>query len=465
MFCGMLEKLLYLVYDVEKNNNLGEMKMKKNMDLIFRNVSMVNVYKNRIDSISCIGVKDGKIAYMGEKDDNILGERVVDCSKMVMMPGLYNCHTHTPMSLLRGIEDNSVLQTWLKSYIFPAENYFREKKDAIYWASLLSIADMISSGIVSFSDMYFNMFEIAEAVFESGIKANLCNPIICQRDSMFSYYQDDSYTQTIEAIEKYKSDEKIRIDVGIHAEYSSYPEAWNQVVGFALEKGLGLQIHVSETQKEHRECIDRYGITPTEKLSRCGVFDCHTTIAHGVWLEKNDIELLQEKDVTLVNNPISNLKLASGIANVKSWLDADINVTLGTDSVASNNSYDIFEEMKMCSLLQKNLYKNPMILPPYEIIKMATVNGAYAQGRDADSGKIEVGYDADLLLLDFNNVRQNISYDYMSNIIFSCTARDVYMTMCKGKILYENGEYKTIDIERVMHETKKLVNDYKFVLG
>lgn len=433
------------------------------MDILFKNATVITLQEEiGILDNACVGVSQEKIEYLGKYDETCKADRVIDCSGKVIMPGLYNCHTHTPMSLLRGYENNRSLHDWLKNAIFPAEDYFRNVSKSTYIGALISIADMIESGTIAFSDMYFKMVDIAKAVDESGIKACLCNPILCNSDEAFDLKTDLSYLETKEVYEQYGyNNSRIKVDMGIHAEYTSNPEAWEQVIACAKDNKLNMQIHLSETKYEHENCKRKYGLTPTQLFDKFHLFDLKTTAAHGVWLEDSDIEILKDKPVTLVNNPVSNLKLASGIASVRDWLFEGINVTLGTDGMASNNSNDLFEEMKFSSLLQKNKYKDTTILPACDVIKMATINGALAQGREKESGKIQIGYDADLILLDFNSTRQTACYDYLSNIVFSCTGGDVVLTMCKGKILYENGEHKTIDVEKLIYEAKKMIAEFQ----
>lgn len=433
------------------------------MDFLFKNATVLTMQKEcDVRRDTCIGVLNDKISYIGPYDDTIKAKRTIDCTNKVIIPGLYNCHTHTPMSLLRGYENNKSLHEWLNNAIFPAEDYFRNIKGATYIGALLSIADMISSGTVSFSDMYFNMYDIATAVHESGMKATLCNPILCRDDESFDYKKDLSYIETKAVLEDYvKKDGNIKVSAGIHAEYTSTPCSWSQVIDYAVAHNLDVQIHLSETEYEHTKCKERYGLTPTQMFNNFGLFELKTTAAHGVWLEQQDIDIIREKDVSLVYNPISNLKLASGVALAHEWVLSGINVALGTDGMASNNSNDLFEEMKIASILQKNKYKDTTIMDAELVLKIATINGAVAQGRQSNSGKIVEGYDADIVVLDFNNTRQTACYDYFSNIVFSGSGRDVDITMCNGKILYENGKYKTIDIEKLLFYARKIIGDFK----
>jgi 5-methylthioadenosine/S-adenosylhomocysteine deaminase len=403
-----------------------------------------------------VGISGGKIAYVGEGSDALEAKRVISGKDKVMVPGLYNCHAHSPMVLLRGYAGDKPLQEWLFGCIIPAEKRF--PPEAPYAGAMLAMAEMISSGIVSFSDMYFGLESIARAVDEAGMKVNLSNALTAFGDG-FDYHKDRSYLETAAVLAGYAkcSHGRIKAEAGIHGEYTSNPRAWLQASEFALERGLRMHIHLSETKTEHWQCKQRHGLTPAQALDKSHVFDVPAQAAHCVWVEEEDMELLKARNVTVVHNPVSNLKLASGVAPVAKMLSMGINVALGTDGVASNNSHDLFEEIKMSSLLQKSLTGDPTVLPAWEALSLATVNGAKCQGRDAESGRIEKGLDADIAVLDFHSPRQAGSRDPLGNVAYSCTGRDVWLTMCQGNILYENGEHKTIDVEKAMHEAKRLV--------
>ena len=221
---------------------------------------------------------------------------------------------------------------------------------------------------------------------------------------------------------------------------------------------MNLHVHISETEYEHEMCLNKYGKTPTQILCEYGVFEAKTTAAHCVHTIKEDWEILKEHNVSVVHCPISNLKLASGIAPIQRMMKYGVNITVGTDGVSSNNSNDMFEEMKMLSILQKNMCADPSVLPPYDVIKMLTVNGAYSQGRGNESGQIKIGYDADLIILDLDNANTVPCYNPFSNIVYSANSRNVVFTICQGEILFEKGEYKTIDYEKIIDSVKSIVN-------
>jgi 5-methylthioadenosine/S-adenosylhomocysteine deaminase len=219
-----------------------------------------------------------------------------------------------------------------------------------------------------------------------------------------------------------------------------------------------MHVHLSETAKEHEECKARYGgKTPAQVLAEHGVFDTRATAAHCVYVTEADMALLAEKQVTVAHNPVSNLKLASGIAPVAKMLERGVNVALGTDGVASNNNHDLFEEMKLAALLQKGVSGDPTLLPAHEALKMATRGGAFAQGREKEIGMLKVGYDASLIMLDTDAAHLQPVHDPLSTAVYSARGFDVCMTMVRGKVLYEDGAFHTIDLARIRHALKDRV--------
>jgi 5-methylthioadenosine/S-adenosylhomocysteine deaminase len=318
------------------------------------------------------------------------------------------------------------------------------------------MAEMLASGTIAFSDMYCHMDFVAKAAFEVGMLANVCNGVIAF-DKDTDFYKCNEYLQTARALDNgdFKTDTRVGIDASIHGVYTSFPRVWQQVAEFAQKNNLRMQVHLSETKTEHDNCVNTHGKSPAQVFAEHGVFDKPCTAAHGVWVSDEDLEIFREKGVTIAHNPLSNLKLASGLAPVAKMMKKGVNVALGTDGVASNNSLDLFEELKMASLLQKYITSDPTALPAFETLKMATTNGEKAQGREKESGMIKEGFDADMILLDFNNPRQTMCYDPVLNLAYSTSGRDVEMTMVRGKVLYEKGEFTTIDIEKVLHEARE----------
>ena len=428
------------------------------MDYLFKNATVVTMDRdNPVLYNVNLYVNGRKIAKISDAsgEGETAVSRVIDCTHKIIMPGLYNCHAHAAMVMFRGYGNDLNLEDWLFNYIFPAERNWTP--ELIKSATSLAIAEQIGSGTIAFADMYFHMDKVAEAADEAGVLANVSNAVIAFDPDSYKYTESSEYRQTMNVIERWHKhgDGRIKADASIHAVYTSFPDTWKQVIEVTHEHKLGMHVHLSETKIEHEGCLEKFGKTPAAMFAEHGVFDVPTLAAHGVWLTEDDMSILAQKNVSLAHNPLSNLKLASGLAPVTQMLKHGINVCMGTDGVSSNNSHDMFEELKMASLLQKYITNDPTVLPAYQTLEAATVNGAIALGRSQESGKIKEGCDADLLLIDTNNPRHIVCHDPVLALAYSASGRDVDLTMVRGKILYENGEYLTIDTERAMYEVRK----------
>lgn len=391
------------------------------------------------------------------RDDrkNLAPCQVIEGKHKLVMPGFFNLHSHVPMTLLRGYGEGLNLQDWLFTRIFPFENLL-EKED-MYWGALLGISEFLASGVVSFSDMYMRIQGIVKAVEESGIMANLCNAVT-GLDPKARYKDNSSYKEEMYLLDHIlkNPDSLIKADAGIHAEYTSSPELASQVISFAKDHDLAIQIHASETELEQRECQERHdGKTPIEYFDSLGALDQKCIFAHGVYMTDRDLEIVRDRESVLVHNPASNFKLGSGFANIRKWLDLGITSCLGTDGAASNNDLDFLQDMRLAALLSPGLNRDSKAISPQEILKMATINGAEAQNRD-QTGLIKEGYSADLVLVDLDTPNMQPIYDLPANLVYSASQKNIYLTMVKGKILYQAGEYKTLDIERVKHEVKRI---------
>lgn len=405
-----------------------------------------------------VDIENGRIASMGLQSEMTVSaaDRIIDGTGKILIPGLYNCHTHAPMSLLRGLANDHSLEKWLFDYIFPAEKKIKDIQNATYIGAMLAIAEMVASGTIAFSEMYFGLDAIAQAVENTGVKVNLSEAVILPEAEGYDYRKTKECAETLNLIQNYQkaTHGRIKAEASLHCAYTTNPTAWTQVADFAKEYQIGMHVHLSETIIEHNKSLEQFDMTPAQAFSKYGVFDVPTLAAHACWVSDDDMDILASHDVTIAHNPVSNLKLASGIAPIVKLQEKGINVTLGTDGMASNNCHDLFEEIKMASILQKYAAEDPTAIPALKALEMATVNGAKAQGRQG--GMIKEGYDADLVLLDFDSPRQVPCFDPLINLAYSTTGRDVVMTLCQGRILYENGEYKTIDIEKIKHEAKKI---------
>lgn len=398
-----------------------------------------------------VGVADGRIAYVGdERPAQDFGE-IYDGRGKVLMPGMVNAHSHAPMTLMRGYAENLALDDWLQTMIFPFEAQMREEE--VYPATLLAIAEMLRFGTTSFSDMYYFNDARARAVLESGIKCNLCHTVI---DFAGTPYQDlKDAAENARLIREYhgQNNGRLLIDMGLHAEYTSNPTTVQTFAAATHEAGLRVQVHVSETEKEVAECKERHeGRTPVAYLADMGLFDNPTTAAHCVWLEGDDYALLAEKGVTVASNPVSNAKLGSGIADLPGMQKAGITVAIGTDSVASNNNLNLFQDMTMLGLAARARWCTPVGVSAAELLQMATRNGALSQGR-SDTGCIAEGMRADLIVLNADVPWMQPVCDMATNLVYSAQGSDVVLTMVDGQVLYRDGVWPTIDVERAIAET------------
>lgn len=400
-----------------------------------------------------LGVSGGKISYIGKQApqsgeyERIRGERLLAC------PAFYNAHTHLPMVLLRGYAENLALSDWLNKRVFPFEAQLTG--DDIYEATLLAQAEMLRFGCVSATEMYFRLPQLYKATAESRVKMNASNAIICFGDENFESFREyGEYRECLENPEL-RASGRFALDMAVHAEYTSNPAVVEKASAMAKEYGMRMQLHLSETKAEHEECkARRGGLTPAAYFEKHGAFDVPCTAAHCVWLEEGDFEILARNGVTAVNCPISNLKLASGFANVEKLLKSGVNVALGTDGAASNNNLNLFEELKLFALLNKAVSGDPTLITPAQALYAATRAGALSQGRE-DCGLIKEGFKADLFLLDTDRPYMCPAHDPLSNLVYAAQGGDVVLTMCDGEILYRNGEYTTIDVERARFETER----------
>ena len=429
------------------------------MDTLFSGITAVPLDgRDTVLRDAYVGVTDDKIAYIGDKPPKEKAKRVIPGAHRVLMPGLCNAHTHTPMTLLRGYADDYDLHTWLHEHIFPAED--RMTGDMIYWGTSLALMEMLAGGTTAFTEMYGNMLHVGRAVAESGMKANIAQALMHIGEEEYDVKNDPRFAQTRELVDEYHDYDvgRIRVDVSVHAEYTSTRPVWQEAARYAIDKGLGMNVHLSETREEHEACKERYhGRTPAYLFDAAHVFHVRATAAHCVWVENDDIEIMREMGVTAAHCPVSNAKLACGTANVPLMLERGVNVALGTDGVASNNSHDMFEEMKAAATLNKLARRDPEAVRAADVLRMATRNGYLAQGRAGEGGQIEIGCEADLTMLDFDKPHLTPCHNAVSNLVYAAKGSDVCLTMVRGRILYENGEFLTLDAERVKAEVRKAI--------
>jgi 5-methylthioadenosine/S-adenosylhomocysteine deaminase len=427
--------------------------------MLFENITIVN------EGFECeegryVGVKDGRIAYIGtaEPQDAATYERRYDGAGKLLMPAMYNAHTHAPMTLLRGYAENLPLQAWLEEKCWPFEA--RMNGEDNYWGTMLAGAEMLRYGTVSFSDMYYYTRERARAVEELGMKANLCTSPLAFAPRPIQEYP--VYKEIVESIEEIDgmAQGRVRCDLCIHAEYTNNDVTAKSVFDLAKEHGQRLHIHVSETSLEVEECRGRHnGLSPVGWLKSLGAFEAPVLAAHCVWVDEDDIAILAEAGATVAHNPASNMKLASGFAPVVQMLEAGVEVALGTDGMASNNNHDMFQDMYLMAMLPKGHLLDPTVITPKQALYSATRAGALAQGRK-DCGLVKEGFAADLCVLDISGPSWQPINDLLTNVVYSGHGSDVVLTMCDGRVVYEDGAWPTIDIEeaaeRASERTKRI---------
>lgn len=420
--------------------------------MLFENINVLKADGTYLPA-QYVGIRDARIAWVSpEPPQEDFGERVNGAGRL-LIPGLYNAHTHVAMTLMRGYGEELPLQSWLFDRIFPFED--KLYAEAVYWGSLLGMAEMLATGTVSFTDMYYFCEETAKAALECGIKANIGRGISCF-DETKKFHQLPAYTELKELISAYHGagDGQLRIDVAPHAEYTTRPDILRDAADMAGDYSLRMQIHVSETQKEHLECVGRHGVTPTALLETTGVLEHPLTLAHGVWLTDADMDRLAKHGVTVAHCAKSNLKLGSGIAQAEKLIRRGVSLAIGTDSAASNNTLDLLDEMRVAGLIAKGVACDPAALSASTLLRCGTRGGALSQGRE-DCGDVAVGYRADVVMLDTTDLGFCPSHAPLSNLLYGAGSRAVCMTVVDGRVLYRNGSYTTLDIERVRYQVQR----------
>ena len=427
------------------------------MSILFENCDLLLRGEDGVYSTlhGFLGVRGDTIDYIGTEKPTGEYEEHKSMEHKLLMPGLINCHNHSPMVLLRGVGSGLPLREWLFDKVFPIED--RLVPEDIAAGSRLAILEMLASGTTSFSDMYFFPAETVAAVAEAGMKANISRCVQCFDENQ-TVEQNTQIPESLALFEKYHgaSDGRIRIDFSIHAEYTCKSHIVKAYSELCREKGGRMHIHLSETAREQRECIERYGKTPTEWFESLGTFDSPTAAAHCVAVTERDMDILKAHGVSVIHNPTSNLKLGSGFAPIRAMMDKGINVTLGTDGTASNNNLNMFEEMHLAEIMHDGYHNDPTLISTQEVLDRATVNGAKLQGRD-DTGVLAVGKKADIIALALSKPHLYPDFDTPALLTCSAQAGDVCMTMVDGNILYENGEFKTLDEDKVRADMQRAV--------
>lgn len=400
-----------------------------------------------------IAVTDGKIEFISKKVPQELPQTIIDGTGMVAMPGLINCHTHLATSVLRCYTDDLSNRQALEELLKKESKMDSRGAKA---AALLSIAECLRFGVTSVSDLYYYPDATAKAVAESGIKANLAlsSYRFIDDNEDFDFETDEQCKELQRIVDKWHGFDhgRIKIDAGIYSEYTSNHLLWEALAGYASEKGLGMQLHLAETRNEVDSCLDRTGMNPGELLNCHRLFAVPATAAGCSFLTEEEARILGKKKVSAVALPLSDAKNGQPCAPIMTLVKSGMNVALGTDGAIQSGNLDMFEVMRGAAMSVRASTGDASALPSSAALMMATVCGAQAQGRSAECGMLKEGLDADMVLLDFSAPHLMPCHNVMTGLVYAAKGGDVAMTMVRGKILYQNGKFPTIDLGAVVEE-------------
>lgn len=407
--------------------------------------------KGRVLRGTDIAIAGGKIVALGDVPVDFTPDETIDGMNRVVMPGFFNAHTHSPMTLVRGWAEDLPLDRWFNERIWVAESALEEED--VYWGAALAAAEMIRSGTVGFADHYFCMDRVAEVVEQAGLKATLAWCVFGLGEEAEI---GADLERSIEFLRRWQgaAEGRIRTILGPHAPYTCPPEFLARVAERAKELGVGVHIHLSESKEQMETSLAKQGLTPVAHLAKLGLLDAPTIAAHCIYLTDEDIAILAEKEVSVVHCPGCHMKLAMGVTPVPKLLEAGVNVALGTDGPASNDDLDMLEEAKLASLMLKNHYRDPVLLPGDAVLRPATQNGAKAMGF-AESGVIAPGRPADLIIFDFDKPHLRPRHNLVANVVYAAKSADISHVMVDGELLMRERELVTLDEERIMYEAEQ----------
>jgi 5-methylthioadenosine/S-adenosylhomocysteine deaminase len=429
------------------------------IDLIVRGQTIVTMdAAGTVIENGAIAIDDGIIVALGTSDEILAhykAGRTMAGEQRIVMPGLVNGHSHAAMTLLRGVADDLALMDWLNNYIFPAEVEFVDA-EFVRIGTELACWEMIRGGTTTFVDMYYYGDVVADVVERCGMRALVSATVIDQR-SPDAENAADSIRKGNEFIGRWKNrNSRITPMFGPHANYTLNAEQLRATRAAANELGVPISIHVSESPFELQYSRDTFGKTSIEMYESIGFFDGLTIAAHVVWPTDAEIPILVDRQVGVIHNPSSNMKIASGIAPVAKMLAAGVHVGLGTDGAASNNDLDMWEEMRLAAFLQKVEQMNPEVLPANTVLTMATRGGAAAIGMGDTIGSIEVGKRADLIQVGFDDVHHIPTFDVISHLVYVSDEQDVTTVVVDGQLLMQDRKILTIDTAKVANEARAL---------
>jgi len=396
-------------------------------------------------------ISDGLISSVSNAPDGFEADKTISCSGKMLIPGLVNAHTHASMTILRNCADDLLFNDWLFGTILPLEE--KLTGEDCYWGMKLAIMEMLRSGTTSFIDMYSFMDNLAQAVLDTGIRAVLSRGLVGSPDD--PTIGELRIKEALDAVDKWKDVENLSFMLAPHAPYTCDEGYQREIAAEAKRQGLAITTHISESLTEIETIKEMYGCTPIELCNRAGLLTDTTVAAHCVHLTDNDIKILAETGTFVATNPVSNLKLANGVAPIPKLLNAGVKVALGTDGAASNNTLNMFRELSMLTLIHKGVNHDAQAVSASEGITIATKNGALAMGR-SDLGEINPGNTADLVLLDLDRPNMQPINNPISALAYCAGGSEVETVIVGGRILMENREFLTIDAEKTIYEVSKI---------
>jgi len=414
---------------------------------VIRNGTVISMDSKRekqyevMDVVIC----DDKITYVGSNYSGEFDEEI-DASNKIVMPGLINCHTHLGMSIFRATNDDFSLDSWLNDKIWPIEDKMTD--DDIYYTTMLTLIEMIKTGTTCFNDMYFGWKGSIPAIIKSGIRGIYGRCLMGNMDKSSM----DRVSDFKEMYEKYRDNDLIRFSIAPHALYTCNKEYLELCNNLANEYKLPIHIHLSENRNEVNTVTNTFNMKPVEVLDIVGFLNKKVVLGHGTFISDSEIDMIKNKEVSICTNPVSNLNLGCGIADLVKYKSNGINICLGTDGQGSGNNMNLFYHMSILDYLQKGKYEDPIVMSSYEVLKMATVNGAKALGYD-DIGSIEVGKKADIIILDISDICLYPSVDLIPHIVHNCFYNCVDTTIVNGNILMKDKKLK-IDIDENIIKSK-----------
>ncbi len=391
-----------------------------------------------------IYIEGNRIAAVGEKPEGFLEEKIIDGRDRLAIPGLVNCHTHSYMAFMRNVADDLSFMDWLFGTIDPIEQQMTDEDT--YWGACLAIIEMIKSGTTCFNDMQMNIHQTTRAVKESGMRAVISRGLI---GSGMDEAGQMRLRQAYEERDAARDCDRLSFMLGPHAPYTCDEGFMQAVSGEAKKNNMRIHVHLSESVSETEQIREKYGCTPIEMADRNGLFDVPAIAAHCVQATDHDLDILKEKQVSVVTNPASNMKLGNGFAPVAKMLEKGINVCLGTDGAASNNSLNMFHELNLLALIHKGVNQTPQCVSAKEGFRIATINGAKALGLEQEIGSIEAGKKADLAILSLNTPSFTPRNNLMAGLSYSANGSEVETVIIDGKIVMEDRKLLTMDEELV----------------